>query len=149
MQLNELIKINARAKKRVGRGLGSGKGKTSGRGTKGQKARGSVSLGFIGATLPLYRRLPYRRGFTRDGHGRPFREEKLAVKLAKLSVFKAGSVVNMQSLVEQKVISEGDARKRVKIVSGGEIGVALEINVPISAAAALKIGKAGGKVLSA
>ena len=54
MKLNSLDKISARSDKRVGRGIGSGKGKTSGRGTKGQKARGKILLAFIGGRLPLY-----------------------------------------------------------------------------------------------
>ncbi len=62
MKLHQLSVVSHRSKKRVGRGLGSGKGKTGGRGTKGQKARGKIALGFIGGTLPLYKKLPYRRG---------------------------------------------------------------------------------------
>src|SRR3989339_665015 len=63
MQLNQLPKTTETKKKRVGRGYGSGKSKTSGRGSKGQKARGKVRLGFEGGQLPFIRRLPYRRGF--------------------------------------------------------------------------------------
>lgn len=61
MKLNQLIKVKTKNKKRLGRGIGSGKGKTAGRGTKGQKARGKIPAGFVGAT-PLYKKLPLRRG---------------------------------------------------------------------------------------
>ena len=62
MQLHKLFKTTDKKAKRVGRGLGSGKGKTSGRGMKGQKSRENIPAGFIGGTLPLYKKLPYRRG---------------------------------------------------------------------------------------
>lgn len=143
MELNKLTKITTRGAKRVGRGTGSGKGKTSGRGTKGQKARGKVRLGFIGGTLPLYKRLPYNRGFGNTVLG----EKVVNVSLSQLAVFKAGSEVDLQSLVEQKIISERDARRGIKILGNGEINAALTVKLPVSAAAAAKIEKAGGKVL--
>lgn len=144
MKLNELTKINARAKKRIGRGLGSGKGKTGGRGTKGQKARGRVSLGFIGGSLPIYRRLPYRRGYGNQAG----KSKAVGIALSKLEVFKAGSEVDLRSLIEQKIVSEKQARKfGVKILGNGEINIALTVNMPTSSSAAAKIEKAGGKVL--
>lgn len=146
MKLDELIKTNARGKKRLGRGLGSGKGKTGGRGTKGQKARGRVSIGFIGGTLPLYRRLPYRRGYGNQAS----KSKTLGISLSKLAVFAAGSEVNLQNLIEQKLITETHARKfGVKILGDGEIAVALTVKVPTSVSAAAKIEKAGGKIVSA
>lgn len=141
MRLHELVKTQARSKKRIGRGSGSGKGKTSGRGTKGQKARGSIPLSFTG-NLPLYKKLPLRRGL-----GNPnFSKEPKLVKLDQLNVFKAKTVVDLSKLIEAKVISEKDARKGVKVLGDGEIKVALTIKLNTSKPAQVKIEKAGGKV---
>lgn len=73
MKLNQLPKLKNRGKKRLGRGLGSGKGKTAGRGTKGQKARGKIPVNFSGAGLALYKKLPLRRG---KGNKSPGKKEK-------------------------------------------------------------------------
>lgn len=145
MKLHQLLKIKARSKKVIGRGLGSGKGKTGGRGQKGQKARGKVALGFIGGTLPFYKKLPYNRGL-----GNPKRLVKpMVISLSKLSSFKAGEVVNLLSLLENKIVTEKKVKKTgVKIVSGGDAPKGLVIKLPISAAAAVKIEKAGGKVVN-
>ena len=102
MKLQELPKTKYRKSKRLGRGLGSGKGKTGGRGAKGQKARGKVPAGFIGGTLPIYRKLPLVRG-----KGNP----KLGVKpkvitLSVLNIFKPKTVVDMEALLKEKLVSE-------------------------------------------
>lgn len=146
MKLHQLPGIAKRAKKRIGRGLGSGKGKTGGRGTKGQKARGKVALGFIGGTLPLYKKLPYRRGL-----GNPKQTPKpVVVALSRLASLKTGAVVDMQSLVEHKIVTEKEIQKSgVKIVGSGEAPKGLIVKLPTSASAAGKIEKAGGKVSSA
>lgn len=146
MKLHQLEKVTLTSKKRMGRGLGSGKGKTGGRGTKGQKARGKVSLGFIGGTLPMYKKLPYRRGL-----GNPKRSAKPAVvQLSKLSVFAAGSEVGLESLIERKIVTEKEVRKSgVKIVGSGEVPKGLIVKLPTSASVAEKIEKTGGKVSSA
>jgi large subunit ribosomal protein L15 len=150
MKLDQLLKIKARSDKRVGRGLGSGKGKTAGRGTKGQKARGSVPKGFIGGTLPLYKKLPMARGRGgKGGHNMLSRSHAVALSLSKLATFKAGSLVNLQSLVEANLVSGKDARQYgVKIVNNGEISVNLTVELPVSKSAAEKIEKAGGKVVN-
>lgn len=144
MQLHKLLKTITKSRKRVGRGLGSGMGKTSGRGTKGQKARGRVALGFIGGTLPLYRKLPFRRGL-----GNSKRSTKmLPVSLSKLSVFKKDSVIDLSSLIAQGIVKEKTAKKfGVKILGEGEISVPLQVNLPTTSSAAQKITKAGGQVL--
>lgn len=146
MKLHELPKLNARSKKRLGRGLGSGKGKTGGRGTKGQKARGKIRAGFIGGTLPLYRRLPFRRGV-----GNPKRSVKMrVVSLEKLDIFKAGETVDVVSLLAYNIIKESDAKKTgIKITGDGEMKKALNINLPITKKASEKVVKAGGKVVGA
>lgn len=144
MELHKLLKVKVRSKKRVGRGLGSGKGKTAGRGTKGQKARGKVPAGFIGGTLPLYKKLPHRRGL-----GNPKRTLKpVPVPLSKLSSFKANAIVDVQSLIDNRLVSEKSARKfGVKIMSEGDIKTKLTVKVPATAQATQKIEKAGGQVV--
>jgi large subunit ribosomal protein L15 len=145
MKLHQLIRSVAPKKKRVGRGLGSGKGKTAGRGMKGQKARGKIALGFIGGTLPLYKKLPFLRGF-----GNKKRKAKmLPLPLSKLVKFKPHSVVNLESLVAVGIVSGKTIQKRgVKIVDGGNLKIPLTVGLPASKKAAEKIVKAGGKVSS-
>src|SRR5690606_21738358 len=91
------------ARKRVGRGIGSGLGKTSGRGQKGQKARsgGGVRIGFEGGQNPLYRRLP-KRGFNNER----FRTEYAIVNLSKLNAFEAGTEVTPQLLLERGIVKD-------------------------------------------
>lgn len=144
MKLNSQIKITARKKKIVGRGLGSGKGKTAGRGTKGQKARGRIPVGFIGGSLPLYKRLPYNRG----QRNRKSQSNALAINLAKLNVFKAGSEIDIESLIDHKIVSSREAKKRgVKIVGVGEIPSKLVVKLPMSSKAQKIIEASGGKIL--
>ena len=124
MKLHELEKnIGAtHAKKRVGRGSGSGLGKTSGRGQKGQKARsgGSINPVFEGGQLPLYRRLP-KRGFSNY----PFKKEYAVINLSDLNVFEDGTVVTPALLKERgivkkqlsgiKVLGEGQLEKKLTV----------------------------------
>lgn len=141
MRLHELLKVNTKSKKRLGRGLGSEKGKTSGRGTKGQKARGKIPATFTGG-LSLYRKLPLRRG-----KGNP----KLSVKptilnLSQLNVFKDKEVVDIAKLLEVKLISQREAKNGVKILGNRELSRILTIKLPVSGSAQKKIEKLGGKV---
>ena len=142
MKLHELTKIKNRRKKRVGRGIGSGKGKTAGRGTKGQKARGKMPVGFTGAGLPLYKKLPLKRGL---GNSK-FSQKPVLLNLSKLSVFKNKTIVDLEALLNAKIISSKDVKKGVKILGSGEILAALTIRLPISESARKKIEKKGGKV---
>lgn len=143
MKLHQLMKTVKKPNKRLGRGIGSGRGKTSGRGTKGQKARGKVSAGFIGGTLPLYKKLPFKRGI-----GNSKKSAKLLpIKLSKLSGLKAGTEVDLQSLVENRIVSAKEVKKGIKIMADGELKVALTIKLPISASAAKEVERAGGKVV--
>lgn len=146
MKLSQLIKVIAKGKKRVGRGIGSGKGRTAGRGSKGQKARGKIPLGFAGGALPLYKKLPFRRGL-----GNPRVSAKLMpIDTAELSVFKSGSVVNLQSLIERGIVKEKDGQKYgVKIVGNKKMKVALKVKLSATAAATKVIEQAGGKVENA
>lgn len=142
MKLHELLKVKTRPNKRLGRGLGSGKGKTGGRGTKGQKARGKIPVGFSGSNLPFYRKLPRRRGM-----GNPNLSTKLKIlKLEALNKFKAKSKVDIIELIKIGVISEKEAKHGVKILAGGELRVALTVKLPVSASAKKMIEAKGGKV---
>jgi len=125
---------------RVGRGTGSGLGKTSGRGHKGQKARsgGGVRPGFEGGQMPLHRRLP-KRGFTNI-----FKKEIVEVSLDALNVFENGAVVNTESLLAAGIIK--NARDGVKILSNGDLTKKLTVNVAVTKSSSDKIIAAGGKV---
>ena len=143
MRLHQLAKVKAKTSKRLGRGIGSGKGKTAGRGTKGQKARGKIPQSFIGGTLPLYRKLPLKRG-----KGNLVRPNRInLINLERLKIFKPKSIIGIDSLVNEKIIDEKEAKFGVKILGQGEIKNALFIQVPISQSAKKKIEKAGGKIL--
>lgn len=142
MKLNELIKVRTKSKKRIGRGIGSGRGKTAGRGTKGQKARGKIPASFAGGTLPFYKKLPLRRG-----KGNPTLKSKLKpVSLSLLKAFKPKTVIDLEKLFEQNLISKKDLKRGVKILSKGELKIPLTIKIPVSEKARERIEKAGGKV---
>jgi large subunit ribosomal protein L15 len=149
MNLNELRdRPGSRLKsKRLGRGIGSGKGKTSGKGVKGQKAREGVALnGFEGGQMPIYRRLP-KRGFWN-----PFRKEYAPVNLGALAkAIEAGKVDAGQPITEDTLRAAGllSGRKLagVRLLASGEIGRAITITVSgASAAAKAAVERAGGSV---
>lgn len=129
-----------RKRKRVGRGIGSGHGRTAGKGTKGQKARNKVRLGFEGGQTPLHRRLPQLRGFKNK-----FKKEYAIVNLTQLARFEAGTVVTPELLQDQKVVKKlGDG---LKILGEGEIDRALTVRAhKFSKTAEEKIRAAGGAV---
>src|SRR6185437_59445 len=148
MKLNEL-RDNAGARlksKRLGRGIGSGKGKTSGKGVKGQKAREGVALnGFEGGQLPIYRRLP-KRGFNNI-----FRKEYAPLNLDALDkAIEAGRLDASQPITEAGLISVGLAasgKDGVRLLGGGAISKAVHITVSgASASAKAAIEAAGGSV---
>ena len=148
MKLNEIRDNDGATKNRmrVGRGIGSGKGKTAGRGVKGQKARTGVAIkGFEGGQMPLARRLP-KRGFTP-----PNRKELNEINLGRIQSavdagkFEAGSTVTVESLVAAGVLSK--PRDGVKILGGGELSASLAFSVAgASKSAAEAIARAGGSV---
>ncbi|MED4989732.1 MULTISPECIES: 50S ribosomal protein L15 [Parageobacillus] len=142
MKLHELQPAPGSRKERtrVGRGIGSGKGKTSGRGQKGQNARsgGGVRLGFEGGQTPLFRRLP-KRGFTNIN-----RKEYTIVNLDKLNRFEDGTEVTPELLLETGVISK--LKSGVKILGKGQIEKKLTVKAhKFSASAKEAIEAAGGK----
>lgn len=141
MNLHNLPKVTHRSAKRVGRGLGSGKGKTSGRGQKGQKARGKTPLAPVGGGLILYKKLPFRRGLG----NRKVSPKPVLIQLSQLESFKAKSVIDAESLIKAGLIKEGDIKGRgVKILGDKSISVSLEVRVPVSKKAQELIAKAGG-----
>jgi large subunit ribosomal protein L15 len=130
-----------RDKKRVGRGPGSGLGKTSGRGEKGQKSRSGFSHkdGFEGGQMPLHRRVP-KRGFTNHR----FRKEFAEVNVEKLEVFEAGTIVTPEVLVKRGIVKK--LRDGVKILGDGEFTKALTVRAhKFSAKAQERITGLGGK----
>ena len=142
MKLHELrpAEGSTAAQKRLGRGAGSGLGKTSGKGHKGAKARsgGGKRPGFEGGQMPLYRRVP-KRGFTNV-----FGTEYAAVNVERLEVFEDGAVVDAAALLEKKIIrKELDG---VKILGVGELTKKLTVKAAkFSATAKEKIEAVGGK----
>ncbi|MBI3984874.1 MAG: 50S ribosomal protein L15 [Candidatus Levybacteria bacterium] len=144
MNLNNLTSIKTKGKRRLGQGHGSGRVKTSGRGTKGQKARNKVKLSFEGGALPLIKRLPFRRGKDKN---HSYKNTPLIINIKALELLKAGSIVDIKSLVSNKIVSEKDANEYgVKILGDGKITKAYTIKLPISKSGAEKIKKAGGSV---
>jgi len=128
--------------KRLGRGIGSGLGKTSGKGHKGQWARsgGGVRPGFEGGQMPLTRRLP-KRGFTNI-----FKKQYNIVNLADLEMFEAGSVINEQVLLDAGVLSQPKPYG-LKVLGGGELTKAITVQAKMfSGSAKEAIEKVGGKV---
>lgn len=142
MKLHELSPSPGSNKQRtrVGRGLGSGIGKTSGRGQKGQKSRtgGGVRSGFEGGQMPLYRRLP-KRGF----HNK-WSVEYAIVNIADLDVFETGAVVDPVALIEAGLLK--NVLDGIKILGNGEITKSLTVRAQaFSKSAVDKINAAGGK----
>ena len=144
MSLDKLKKIKKSGKKRLGQGHGSGRGKTAGRGTKGQKAKGKISLSFEGGALPLIKRLPFRRG---KGKNKVFKKKPMIVNIKVLNLLKKDSIVDIETLIKNRIVDEKDAKMYgVKILGEGDLKIPLTIKLPISKGAGSKIKKAGGKV---
>ena len=142
MKMHELAPAIGSTKeaKRIGRGHGSGNGKTAGKGHKGQKARAGHGMrpGFEGGQMPLQRRVP-KRGFNNI-----FAKEWLAINVAALEVFEDGTVVDAAALAQKGIIKK--ANLPVKVLGNGKITKKLEVKLnAFSASAAEKITAAGGK----
>ena len=132
-----------RRARRVGRGIGSGSGKTSGRGHKGRGSRsgGNTPPGYEGGQMPLQRRVP-KRGFRRLQRNAALREEFAAVNLARLKDFADGEQIDPARMAERGIIRAG---RKVKILGDGELTVKLTIRAhAFSAGAREKIARAGG-----
>lgn len=142
MKLHELkpAEGSRKRRKRVGRGIGSGHGKTSGRGHDGQNARsgGGVRLGFEGGQIPLFQRLP-KRGFTNIN-----RKDYAVVNLDKLNVFDEGTEVTPELLLETGIVS--NAKSGIKILGNGVLEKKITVKAnKFSASAKEAIEKAGGQ----
>jgi large subunit ribosomal protein L15 len=143
MKLNELLPPDGsrRTRKRIGRGVGSGKGKTAGRGTKGHNSRsgGGVRPGFEGGQMPLHRRLP-KRGFTNR-----FKQKIAAINIRDLAGFESGSIVDEAALIRAGLVK--GRRDGIKLLGQGEIKIPLTIKVDgVSKNAREKIIAAGGNI---
>ena len=131
---------------RVGRGIGSGKGKTSGRGVKGQKSRSGVAIkSFEGGQMPLYRRLP-KRGFN------PLKKEKIAIlNLDKIQKFIENKKISQDSKIDIETLKKANivnkSFNKIKILGSGDIKNKINLNVDfISESAKKKLEKAGGTI---
>ena len=148
MKLNELQDKDGatRSRKRVGRGIGSGKGKTSGRGVKGQKSRSGVAIkGFEGGQMPLYRRLP-KRGFTNI-----FAKSFNVVSLGRLQAAVDAGKLDPKATVDLKALMAAGIVRRakdgVRVLADGDLKAKLTIEADGASKAAIeKIEKAGGKI---
>jgi large subunit ribosomal protein L15 len=143
LSLNTLApaKGATRKPKRIGRGMGSGHGKTATRGHKGQKSRSGTSIrpGFEGGQMPLHRRLP-KRGFTNI-----FRKEYAVVNLDRLNQFRAGTTVDPEVLKNKGLVK--NMKDGLKILGSGELKKSIHVRAhKISKSAAEKIQKAGGTI---
>ena len=146
MKLNELKNKSSKRKKRLGRGIGSGKGKTCGRGHKGQKSRSGVAIkSFEGGQMPLYRRLP-KRGFKR------IKNKRIAlINLSRIqeiinkNKISLNTKINLQNLQKSNLIN--NKYKKLKLLGSGDIKEKFDVEVNfISKSAKEKIEKSGGKV---
>ncbi len=141
MKMHELAPAIGSTKeaKRIGRGHGSGNGKTAGKGHKGQKARAGHGMraGFEGGQMPLQRRVP-KRGFNNI-----FAKEWIAINLSALEVFEDGTVVDAAALAEKGIVNKN---LPIKVLGNGKLTKKLEVKLnAFSASAAEKINAAGGK----
>ena len=143
--LNNTVQVKIK-KMRVGRGIGSGKGKTSGRGMKGQKSRSGVAIkSFEGGQMPLFRRLP-KRGFN------PIKKEKIAIiNLSKIQSLLDAKRINSKTKIDLDLLKKANivskSYKKIKILGSGEIKDKIDINVDFSSKSAQeKLENIGGSI---
>jgi len=143
--LNNLNKITAKPLRRLGQGAGSARGKTAGRGTKGQKARTKIALSFEGGALPLIKRLPMLRG---KGRNRSLKKDALTVDISLLEKLPAKTVVDAGSLMKYNIISSKNMKQSsgVKILGSSNLTKSLTVKLPVSKGARAIIEAAGGTV---
>lgn len=148
--IHNYLKATTKKKKRIGRGYGSGKGgHTVGRGTKGARSRSGYKLprpGFEGGQMPLSRRLPKVKGFSRKFF--QMKEKTVVVTLDQLNTFSDGENVNLESLEKKGIIPSSKEMFKVKILADGEVNKKVIINgINLSETAKSKIEKAGGQIV--
>jgi len=148
MKLNELkpTKGSVKNRTRIGRGIGSGKGKTSGRGTKGAKARSGVSInGFEGGQMPLYRRMP-KSGFTNI-----FAKKYATINIGRLQEVIDGKMIDAKKTIDEDTLVKAKVINRkkdgIRLLGNGELKTKVDIKVNGASKSAIKaVEKAGGKV---
>ena len=147
MKLNSQPKLKIKSARRIGRGAGSGRGKTAGKGTKGQNARGKLSIThahFEGGQRPLFKRLPYRRGKVNS----TISKKPLIVNLKAINIIPKSENITLAALIKYKIVDANDAKTYgVKILGDGKLEHPyIFTDLKISKSAAEKIRKSGGKI---
>lgn len=141
--LSKLPKIVKRNKKRLGRGIGSGKGSKSSRGiTRHQKSRTNIPLHFEGGQARMVKKYPLLRG---KGKNKSVAQMTLIINLEKLNVFTDGAIVDKASLLKRGLLKEKNVR--FKVLGNGKLTRKLTVKIPVSQSAEKQIEKAGGKVV--
>ncbi|MCC7303841.1 50S ribosomal protein L15 [bacterium] len=147
MKLHELTPIVKKSKKRLGRGLSSGAGAKSGRGTtRHQKARRVIPLHFEGGQNKITHRYPLLRGKARN---KVIFAKPLTINVTTLNTLEKGSTVDLNVLMEHRMVPSQALKRGVKILGRGTLSVALNIALPVSQKAQLKIEQAGGTLITA
>jgi|SRR5690242_19604257 len=146
MNLSMLTPITTRSKKRLGLGHGSGRSKTSGRGTKGQKARRTIPMTkYSGGSLAFVKRLPMLRGKAKN---LSYGMIPVVINVGSLNSLKKGTVIDEKLLVAEKFATANELKVRgVKILGHGDLSIALQVKLPVSKSAKEKIEKAGGNIV--
>jgi len=140
----EFQKITTKKLRRLGQGHGSGRGKTGGRGQKGQNARSRRALSFEGGALPLIKRLPFMRG---KGRNPSLNKKSIVINFRTLNLLPAKSIVDIETLIKHNIVTSADAKRLgVKILGDGELKNPLTIKLPISNLARKKVEAAGGTI---
>jgi large subunit ribosomal protein L15 len=138
-----LKKLVHKPNKRLGRGHGSGRVKTSGRGTKGQNARGKVHPGFEGGQLSLTRRLPFLRGKSKN---KSIQEDPRPIPVSQLNIFPKNTLITVEALKEKGLMKSRDGVVKI-LGSSKKLEVSLRVAVPVSKSAKKMIEDAGGTVV--
>ncbi len=146
MKLNSLLQTVRRSKKRLGQGHGSGRVKTSGRGTKGQNARSKRPLQFEGGAVPLTKRLPFLPGKDRN---KSLQLKPAIINLSDLEKLPPKTKITLESLIKYRLVSLDSKHKGVKLLGNGNVDKAYDVEIPVSARALEKIKKAGGNISQA
>ncbi|MEK7597476.1 MAG: 50S ribosomal protein L15 [Patescibacteria group bacterium] len=142
--LSNLPKINIKKKKRLGRGLGSGKGSKSGRGTtRHQKARESIPLHFEGGQGRIVKKFPLLRG---KGKNNSIRKKTFVIDLESLNKLKDNSIVNRETLIKENIITNGKETLPIKILANGQLKKKLIIKLPVSKKVKEAVEKLGGQI---
>jgi large subunit ribosomal protein L15 len=144
ISINTLPKITKRQKRRIGRGHGSGRVKTAGKGTKGQKSRGKISIQRGIAGISFIKRLPLFRGKSRN---KSFNIKTIGINVQDLNSLPKNAVVDRKLLISKNILArETPDSLRVKILGNGDLNIPLTLKIPCSKGARKKIEKAGGKI---